>query len=105
MKTTLFVFCLLLTTAAFAQTGYGGGVLSAQPYVFESPSHPAHAGFTPLATETSVVSGTGYAMGQGDRPFWDFPQKTEVSLGDQARALRKQHDQLVKKSKVVWTNQ
>jgi hypothetical protein len=106
MKTTLFVFCLLLTTAAFGQYSQGGGsAMSAQPFIFESPSHPAHASYTPLATETSVVSGTGYAVGQGDRPFWDFPQKPEVSLGDQARELRKEHAQLVRKARVVYTNQ
>jgi len=105
MKTTLFVFCLLLTTAAFGQYGLGGGVTNSQPFVFEAPSHPAHASYTPLATETSVVSGTGYSIAQGDRPFWDFPQRPEVSLGDTARELRKQHAQLAKKSKVVYTNQ
>jgi len=105
MKTTLFVCCLLFATAAFGQAAYTGGVLNSQPFVFESPSHPAHASYAPLATETSVVSGTGYAMGQGDRPAWDFPQQPQVSLGDAARELRKQHDQLAKKAKVVWTNQ
>jgi len=105
MKTTLFVFCLILTTSAFGQYGAGGSALSAQPFVLEMPSHPSHASYTPLATETSVVAGTGYATAQGDRPFWDFPQKPEASLGDQARELRKQHAQLAKKSKVVYTNQ
>ncbi|HUB01718.1 MAG TPA: hypothetical protein VL983_03490 [Terriglobales bacterium] len=106
MKVTLFVFCLLLTTAAFAQGGpWTGGVLSAQPFVFEGPSHPAHAGYTALASETSVVSGTTYTIGQGDRPASDFPQQAEISLGDRARELRKQHDLLAKKAKVVWINQ
>jgi len=106
MKTTLFVFCLILTTSAFGQYSAGGGsAMSAQPMVLELPSHPAHASYTPLASETSVVSGTGYAVGQGDRPFWDFPQQPEASLGDQARELRKEHAQLAKKAKVVYTNQ
>lgn len=104
MKTTLFVLCLLLTTAAFGQSYYGGGV-SSQPFVYEAPSHPAHASYAPLATGSSVVSGSGYSMGQGDRPAWDFPQQAQVSLGDTARELKKQHDLLAKKAKVVYTNQ
>lgn len=106
MKTTLFVFCLLLTTAAFGQYSAGGGsALSAQPFVLEMPSHPGHATYTPMASEATVVGGTGYSVGQGDRPFWDFPQRPEVSLGDTARELRKEHALLAKKSKVVYTNQ
>jgi hypothetical protein len=103
-KMTLFVFCLLLTTAAFGQYGNVGGILNSQPVIFEAPSHTAHASYTPLATETSVVGGTGYTSAQGDRPASDFPQLAELSLGDTARELRKQHS-LVKKAKVVWTNQ
>jgi hypothetical protein len=105
MKMTLFVFCLLLTTAAFGQYGGVGAVLSSQPVVFEETGHPAHASFAPLASEASVVGGSGYAMAQGDRPFWDFPQRPEVSLGDTARELRKEHALMAKKSKVVYTNQ
>jgi hypothetical protein len=105
MKTTLFVFCLLLTTCAFAQYSAGPMVLNSQATVFEESGHPAHASFTAMANETSIVGGTGYSIGQGDRPFWDFPQRPEVSLGDTARELRKERAQLLKKSKVVYTNQ
>jgi len=73
--------------------------------ILELPSNPAHASYTPLASETSVVGGTGYATGQGDRPAWDFPQPPQVSLGEAARELRKEHAQLAKKAKVVYTNQ
>jgi hypothetical protein len=105
MKTTLFVFCLLATTCAFAQNGSSVAVLSAQPAVFEETGHPAHASFTPMASEMNIMGGTGYAVGQGDRPFWDFPQAPQISLGDAARELKKEHAQLVKKSRVVYTNQ
>jgi len=105
MKTTLFVFCLLLTASAFAQYAGSPNVLNSQPFVFEQSGHPAQASFTPLASERSVVGGTGYIMAQGDRPASDFPQQPQMPLGDTARELRKQHAQLAKKAKVVWTNQ
>ena len=88
MKITLLVFCLLLTTAAFGQS---------------SPDHPAHASYAEIPTGQSVVGGGGYTLAQGDRPASDFPQQPQVSLGDAARELRKQHEQ-VKKARFVWTN-
>jgi hypothetical protein len=102
MKTTIliFCFCLLLATAAFGQYG---GTINSQPQFYQPPDHPAHASYSPMATERSVVGGTGYAMGQGDRLPSDFPQKPQASLGDVARELRKQHEQ-VKKARVVWSN-
>jgi len=100
MKITLLVFCLLLTTAAFGQ--YVTSINSqANPY--RSPDHPAHASYADTAPEQTVVGGGGYTLAQGDRPASDFPQKQQMSLGDAARELRKQHEQ-VKKASFVWTN-
>ncbi|MGB9235739.1 MAG: hypothetical protein WCC04_15115 [Terriglobales bacterium] len=101
MKITLLVFCLLLTTAAFGQ--YGGSITS-QAQIYHAPDHPAHASYAQTATEQSVVGGGGYTLAQGDRPASDFPQIAQQSLGDAARALRKQHEQ-VQKARIVWTNQ
>jgi hypothetical protein len=100
MKITLLVFCLLLTTAAFGQ--YGGHI-SSQGNTYSSPDHPAHASYAEIPTGQSVVGGGGYTLAQGDRPASDFPQQPQVSLGDAARELRKQHEQ-VKKARFVWTN-
>ena len=102
MKTTLLVFCLLLTTAAFGQ--YWGGGISAQPQIYIPPDHPAHASFSSISDGTSFVGGGSYTIAQGDRPASDFPQLAQISLGDAARELRKQHEK-VKKARVVWTNQ
>ena len=99
MKITLLVFCLLLATAAFGQYGY----LSPQMNPYNAPDHPAHASYAEMPAGQSVVGGGGYTLAQGDRPASDFPQKPQVSLGDAARELRKQHDQ-VKKARFVWTN-
>ena len=101
MKPTLLVFCLLISTAAFGQ--YIGGYLNSQPQVYQPPDHPAHASYAPIASERSVVGGTGYLMAEGDRPASDFPQAAQVSLGDTARELKKQHEQ-AKKARIVWTN-
>jgi hypothetical protein len=108
MKKTLLLLCLLFSTAAFAQHGASMGSISSQPQVYEFPSHPAHASFTPMASERSILSGASFSFAQGDRPAADFPETATasetVSLGAIARELRRQHAQ-VKKSRVVWVNQ
>jgi hypothetical protein len=104
MKKTLFVLCLLSSTAAFAQYYGGAPSVSSQPQIYESPSHPAHASYTAMSTETSVLASSSYTSAQGERPVSDFPQPDPVSLGMAARELKKQHAEL-KKSRVVWVNQ
>jgi hypothetical protein len=105
MKTTLFLLCLLSTTAAFAQYG---AAISGQPQVYEFPDHQGHASYAPMGRERSILSGTSFSSAQGDRPASDFPHQATaaeaVSLGTIARELRQQHAQL-KKSRVVWVNQ
>lgn len=101
MKMTLLIsFCLFVATAAFGQ--YVGSINS-QPQFYPPPDHPAHASYAPMATERSVIGGTAYTMGQGDRSPSDFPQKPQASLGDVAREFRKQHEHM-KKARVVWNN-
>ena len=105
MKTTLFLLCLLSTTAAFAQYG---AAISSQPQVYEYAGHPGHASYAPMGRERSILAGTSFSSAQGERPASDFPQQATaaevVSLGAVARELRQQHAQL-KKSRVVWVNQ
>jgi hypothetical protein len=108
MKTTLFLFCLLSTTAVFAQYGASVGRISSQPQIYESPGHTAHASYAPMARERSVLSSSSFSFAQGERPASDFPHPAPaaeaVSLGAVARELRQQHAQL-KKARVVWVNQ
>lgn len=103
MKKALFVFFLLSTSAVFAQVG-ASSYLSNQPVIFEAPSHAAHASYTPMSAEQTILATSSYASAQGERPASDFPQPEGVSLGAAARELKKQHAQL-KKSPVVWVNQ
>lgn len=101
MKKTLFVLVLLSAAGAFAQSGVGS--LNGQiniPYV---ASHPAHASYAPMASEQSVLGTAGVSMAQGARPFSDFPQPAEISLGTAARELKKREP--AKKSAIVWVNQ
>jgi hypothetical protein len=105
MKKTLLVLCLLSTTAAFAQYYNGAGASrSTEPVIYESPSHPAQATYTPMSQERTILATSSYTSAQGERPASDFAQPETVSLGAVARELRKQHAQL-KKSRVVWVNQ
>jgi hypothetical protein len=104
MKTTLFVLCLLSTTGAFAQFYSSAGHIDNTPIVYESPSHPAHASYTQMTSEQSVLGSSNYTSAQGERRASDFPQAEGVSLGSYARELRKQRAEL-KKSRVIWINQ
>ena len=106
MKNILFLFCLLSTTAAFAQYGASIGSISSQPQIYEFPNHTAHASYAPMAREQNNLGSSTFSFAQGDRPASDFPQQATaaVSLGAVARELRQQHAQL-KKSRVVWVNQ
>lgn len=102
MKKTLFLLCLLSTTAAFAQLG--ASAISSERQIYVSPSHPEHASYAPMSQERNILVGTSYSSAQGERPLSEFPQPAPVSLGTVARELRQQHAQL-KKSRVVWINQ
>jgi hypothetical protein len=101
MKKTFVVLVLFLTTAAFAQ--YQGGYINSQPQPYVAPTHPAHASYAPIATGQSIMGGSSYMVGQGERPLSDFPQAPQRSLGDAARELKKQHEH-VKKARFVWEN-
>lgn len=102
MKNILLVLCVLCTSAAFGQ--YGVGSRSSEPLVYQSPSHPAHAGYAPMLQEQSVLASSSYTSAQGERRPSDFPQADGVSLGAYARELKQQRAQS-KKSRVVWINQ
>ncbi len=102
MKITLFVFFLFCTTAAFGQNG---GLLSAQPQIFEIPDHPMHAERGMMASEHPLV-GAGsdtYTYAQGERPLWEFgsPNPQPAPLGDVARAYRKEKLAAKKAEKIL----
>lgn len=96
---TLLVFCVLSSTAVFAQ-GYISG--EAHPTVL--PSHEQHASETGLAPQHNLYVRTGTAIAQGERPLWEFelPSKPQPTpLGDVARLYRQQHAQVKKAIKVL----
>lgn len=103
MKKLLFAVMIFGGTAAFGQAA----ALSAQPQVIEFPEHPRHAELTPLACEHPLVGGApdNYSYAKGERPLWEFgPVSEPVSLGDVARAYRKQK-LAVKKADIVFEKQ
>jgi hypothetical protein len=88
MKKILFVLFLFSAAAAFGQVG---GSLSSQSVVLEMPEHPLHAAVHAMATEQPVIGGSAYTVEHGEVPLWEFgPVKQEPSLGDVARAYRKE---------------
>lgn len=93
MKTTLCVLFLLLTTAAFGQAVGAAWALDSQPQVVRIPSHDQTATPQPMATEHNLLGTSQYVSAHGERPLWEVaPKKVEVSLGEIARNLRKQHE-------------
>jgi hypothetical protein len=89
MKTLIIAFCVLCATAAFGQNA---AVLSSVPQPTSVPEHPQHASQHAMATETTLFGPSPYNYAQGDRPLWEFgSEKTEIPLGDVARAYRKGH--------------
>jgi hypothetical protein len=56
-----------------------------------------------MAEEQSIVAGPSLTFAQGERRASDFPQAAQISLGDAARLLRKDHER-VKKARIVWEN-
>jgi hypothetical protein len=88
MKKVLFVLFLFSAAAAFGQAG---GALSSQAVVLEMPEHPLHAGPHAMASEQPLVGGSAYTVEHGEVPLWELGTlKQEPSLGDVARAYRKE---------------
>jgi hypothetical protein len=91
MKTTLFLLCLLCTTAALGQS-YAAAALSNEPQPLQMVSHPARAAQHAMAAEQNLLDSSGYLYAQGERPLWEVaPVKVSVPLGDVARFYRQEH--------------
>ena len=89
MKTLVLIVMLLCTAAAFGQYGVSSVNNQAQP--IQMADHPQHADRHDMRGEQSLVGGGSYTSDHGDRPLWEFGHpKPEVSLGEYARALRKE---------------
>jgi hypothetical protein len=88
MKKTLFVLFILCAATAFGQNA---SVLPNQVNIIELPEHPLHAAPHAMGAEQSLVGGSSYTVEHGEVPLWEFgPVKEEPSLGDVARAYRKE---------------
>jgi hypothetical protein len=89
MKPLLVLAVILCSAAAFGQAS----ALSNQVTPIQIVDHPLHAALTPMACERPLVGGAPdtYSYAQGERPLWEFgPVSEPVSLGDVARAYRKE---------------
>jgi hypothetical protein len=105
MKTMLIVFCVLCAATAVGQVGMGA--VSNQVNFLQMPEHPEHAAPHEMATEQSIVGGGAqtYTFAHGERPLWEFgPVSVEPSLGDVARAYRKEK-LTAKKAEIVFEKQ
>jgi len=102
MKTIAIVFCVFCAATAVGQVSGG---LSSQPMVYQIPDHPLHAETHAMATEQPVIGGSAFTFARGERPLWEFgPVSVEPSLGDVARAYRKEK-LTAKKAEIVFEKQ
>jgi hypothetical protein len=102
MKPAIFVFLLFCGTAAFSQSA---PTIPSELVPIHITGHPEHAARVDMAKPQVVLQDTSYYHEKGDRPLWDFPvvYRTEVSLGEIARRLRREQES-AKKSDTVWVN-
>jgi hypothetical protein len=103
MKPLLLSAVILCSAAAFGQAS----ALSNQVTPIQIVDHPLHASLTPMACERPLVGGAPdtYSYAQGERPLWEFgPVSEPVSLGDVARAYRKEKGS-AKKAELVLEKQ
>jgi len=103
MKLLLISAVILCSVAAFGQAS----ALSNQATPIQIVDHPQHASLTPLACERPLVGAASdaYSYAQGERPLWEFgPVSEPVSLGDVARAYRKEKV-TAKKAELVFEKQ
>lgn len=107
MKTTLFVVAVLFLLCSISALGQAVGSVSSEVIVQPLPEHPQHADIHPMAVEHPLVgAGYGtYTSEHGERPLWEFGMvKQEPSLGDVARAYRKEKT-TAKKAEVTLEKQ
>jgi len=104
LKILLFTSCVLLASASFGQATAGTAVLSSQPSVLRTPSHPEHASGKSLADQQSLLGQGGYSSARGERPLWEVaPAPVYTPLGDLARQAKKQQEPS-KRAAIVWEN-
>ncbi len=99
MKITLPVLFILVAAAAFGQVPVA---VSGQAQMLQLPDHPQHADQHALASEQSLLGCGSVTTAQGERPLRELGSDAPVpqSLGDVARALRKEKMSVKKADKV-----
>ncbi len=101
MKITLFALCLFCAVSALGQSSIGPSSMAPS---FQVADHPGRASQQPATPEQSLLGNNAVTVGHGEMPLWEgVPESHPAPIGEQARALKKEHD-AVKKSHCVWVN-
>jgi hypothetical protein len=101
--TSLLLFCLLSSAAAFGQFASLGTAQMSSTYQMIDHAHLASP--QPLAQERSLLgSSGGVYIEHGELPLWEVaPVHHDVPLGDVAREQKKEHA-MDKKARITWEN-
>ena len=109
MKISLVVLFMFFAAAAFGQGTFQGSWGQQAPISspITIPDHTERASLHDMGVEQSLVGGGSntYTVAQGEQPLWEFgPVSVEPSLGDVARAYRKEK-MTMKKAEFVFEKQ
>jgi len=99
-----FFLGMLLASPPHAkgQVGIGSAQQAPTQPTYTVPDHPQHADQGTPRPEVSLLGNNAVTYAQGERPLWEFgSDKVEPSLGDVARAYRKEHA-VAEKAVRVW---
>jgi len=108
MKSFLLISLVLCIFSAVGAAGQvSGGVMNAEPQMFEMPDHPQQASQQGMGQARDIMERTVSVSTHGEKPMWEAMQEAPATavtpLGDAAREIRKEHA-LAKKASVVWMN-
>ena len=106
MKIAVLILCFFCTTLAFGQVApLAASAINADVQPLQFYTHVGHASHKAMAAEESLLQPSAYLSAHGERPLWEVAKlPNPIPLGDIARALRQEHEE-VRKSEVVWVNQ
>src|SRR5271157_1415490 len=106
------VFVVLAIVLCFASLGHaqsiaggGGSIQAPTGPTYVVPDHPQHADQGSGRPEVSLLGNNNITSAHGERPLWEFGPVIQLpSLGDVARAYRKEHA-TAEKAQIVWNQQ
>ena len=98
MKTATLLCLLFMASLTWGQY-VAPSIVNGAPQPLHQFSNPQHADIAPMRQQQNLLGSSNSTSAKGERPLWEVaPQEAPVSLGDVARAYRKQREAAKKAS-------